>query len=274
MIDMQELVYALNEHIGRDMFALYLGTNGAPNDELGLIVGTVNIGQVPYAFSTAEIDATSLNITFTFDLPCGTHQDDIKRDKALYRLADKLLSWKKIGIQYPNGTKYVLNTFFEMLPMGQPYVDSGKITQQLTIAGKALLQNALCGAIIGNNETITIDGSPVLFIDKVSSFAVTHDADIDLSNNSYIPSVTAIACSCTLKMTCLFMGNTIDAEMWQIGEGVMSNPDKEYTVESKLTNADGFVIGRWTKKMKVISVSNVSSAGVFNRYELTMQYTN
>lgn len=273
MIDLQELVFALNEYIGRDKFALFLGTNGAPNADDNRIVATANIGQIPYAFSDAEIDATSLNITLTFDLPCGTVEDDSKRDNAVYTLTEKLLTWKRILIQYPgeNSKKYVLNTFFEMLPLGQPYVDCGRITQQLVIAGKALLQNMECGAIISNNEEVYIDGNKVLVIDKSSAMNITHETNMKLSENSYVPDMEAVAYSNTVGMTCLYMGTQTDQEFWAIGEGALSNPNKSYTIITKLKDTSGSIVFTHTKAAKLLSVKNMSSAGVFVRYEVTFQ---
>ena len=271
MIDLQELVFALNEYIGRDKFALYFGTNGAPNADDNRIVATANIGQIPYAFSDAEIDATSLNITLTFDLPCGTVEDDSKRDNAVYTLTEKLLTWKRILIQYPSGKKYVMNTFFEMLPLGQPYVDCGRITQQLVVAGKALLQNMECGAVISNNEEVYIDGNKVLVVDKASSMNITHEPNMKLSENSYVPDLEAVAYSNTVGMTCLYMGTETDREFWAIGEGALSNPNKTYTIITKLKDTSGNITFSHTKTAKLLSVKNMSSAGVFVRYEVTFQ---
>ena len=272
MIDLKELVFALNEYLGRDKYILYLGTNGFPSKEESRIVCTVNIGQVPYAFSTAEIDATSLNCTFTFELPCATYEDEYKRDNALQDIAEKLITWKKILIRYPDGTKYALNTFFEMMPLGQPYVDCGKVTQQAIFAGKALLQNINCGAVIGNNETVEIDGEKVLVIDKISGTDITYESNMALSKNSYVPELTAIAYANTLKLTCLYMGTNADNAFWQIGEGTIENPNKIYKIVTRLTNINGEDVGAWARKVKLASVNNISSAGVFNRYEVVFQY--
>jgi hypothetical protein len=270
MIDLQELVYALNEYIGRDKFAMFFGTNGAPNSDDERIVCTANIGQIPYAFSDDEIDATSLNITFTFDLPCGTVEDDSKRDNAVYTLTEKLLTWKKILIQYPDGKKYVLNTFFEMLPMGQPYVDSGKITQQLVIAGNALLQNLECGAIVGNNEETYINGERVLVVDKVSSTNITHESNMPLSQELYLPELEAIAYSNTIVMTCLYMGKAIDRLLWAVGEGLY-NPNTPYRIKTILKNSKQDVVYEREREVKLLSVKNITSTGVFLRYEATFQ---
>jgi hypothetical protein len=278
MIDLNELVYALNEYLGRDKYILYLGTNGAPDKQETRIVGTVNVGCVPYAFSTAEIDAESLNVTFTFDLPCGTKDDDLKRDLAIAEIAKKLIAWKKIAIDYVNGDRYFLNTYFEMLPMSNPYVDCGRITQQLVVAGKALMQNEKCGAVIGNNELVIINAGNVsgnlLVIDKASATSITHDAKMPLSDDVYIPELEVIALSNTLKVTCLYLGTDLDKHFWSIGEGAISEPNKVYTVTTMLRDVDGAITSTHEKKCKVISVTNSSGAGVFNRYEITLQMVN
>lgn len=281
MIDLNELVFAINEYLGRDKFVLFLGTNGAPDKDEERVVGTVNVGRVPYAFSTDQIDAESLNITFTFDLPCGTNEDDLRRDKAIAIIGEKLLAWKKIKLDYVDGSTYYLNTFFEALPMGQPYVDCGRITQQLVVSGKALIQNSKCGAWLGNNERISftvperyIYDEQVLVVDKVSSTTISHDPAIKISEGSYVPSINAIAYTNTVKLTCLFMGSPIDWFFWGIGEGSVADPNQLINVE---VNRD-YGLGDKedseqivTKVCKIVSVSNITSAGVFNRYEVVLQ---
>lgn len=276
MIDLNELVFALNEYLGRDKFVLFLGTNGAPDKDEERVVGTVNVGRVPYAFSTDQIDAESLNITFTFDLPCGTVADDSKRDLAIATIGEKLIAWKKIQLEYVDGKVYYLNTFFEALPMGQPYVDCGHITQQYVVAGKALIQNSECGAWLGNNEriTITLDDDTtgeVLVVDKASSTTISHDTAVDLSAGSYVPSINAIAYTNTVKLTCLYMGTDIDKFFWDIGEGFIADPNMIITVgmERLLESGEEDYVGE--KACKIVSVSNITSAGVFNRYEVVLQ---
>ena len=271
MIDLNELVYAINEYLGRDKFVLFLGTNGAPDKDENRVVGTVNIGVVPYAFSTDQIDAESLDITFTFDLPCGTVDDDFTRDIAVAEIAQKLIAWKKIQIDYVEGQKYVLNTFFKMLPMGNPYVDCGRITQQLVVTGKALLQNMQCGAIVGNNENVYINEQRLTVIDKTSATSITHDSRMPLSRDGYIPEIEAIAHSNTVRLTCLYLGTEIDRKLWDIGEGFIANPNEPFTLATELVLPDGTEINGGEKICKVVSVTNISSAGVFNRYEVTLQ---
>jgi hypothetical protein len=269
MIDLQELVYAFNEYLGRDKYALYLHTNGAPDKAETRIVGTLTVGRVPYGFSTAEIDAESLNLTFTFDLPCGTDTDDLTRDKALLELTNKLLAWHTLLINFADGTSYKLNTFLEMQPPSAPYVDCGRITQQIVIAGTALAQNTNCGAVVGNDETIYIDGKAVLKLEKSSSINYTGDNNIPLSEGIYVPEIENIASVSTLKIVCLYMGSEIDKELYEIAEGVNNNPNKVYeiTIERK----DQGSITKLTKYAKLVSVANTSAAGVFLKYEATFQ---
>lgn len=277
MIDLNELLYALNEYLGRDKFALYLGTNGAPDKNETRVVGTVNIGRVPYAFSTDQIDAESLNITFTFDLPCGTDADDLRRDLAVATIGERLLAWRKIKLQYVDGSVYHLNTFFEMLPMGNPYVDNGHITQQLVVSGKALLQNAKCGAWLGNNERVLMwrlddnNPTPLLVLDKASSTTASHDSQMNLSGGGLVPQMQAIAYTNTVKLTCLYMGTDLDARLWQIGEGYWNDPNELYGIRTEKVDADGNSAFIGEKVCKLMSVSNVTSAGVFSRFEVTLQ---
>ena len=272
MMDLRELVFALNEYLGRDKFSLFLGTNGAPSEDDDRIVCTANIGVVPYGYTTDEIDATSLNITFTFDLPCGTVEDDFKRDEAILLLTDKLLNWKQIYLQDVGGESYFLNTFFEMLPMGQPYVDDGRITQQLVVSGKALLQHLDCNAIVGNNEELYIDDERVLVVDKSSSMQVTHEPSMKLSQDSYVPDMVAMAYAQTLSVTCLYRGTAIDKAMWAVGEGVLADPNKVYIVKSVLKAVGGALeVFNSEKRMKLISVTNSTSVGTFIRYQAVFQ---
>lgn len=270
MIDLQELVFAFNEYLGRDQFVLSLNTNGVPDEDEKRIVGTMVAGRVPYGFSTEEIDAESLNITFTFDLPCGTDAEDLLRDKILYLLSEKLLSWQKLTIQQLNGTTYYLNTFFEMQPPSAPYVDNGRFTQQIVISGNALLQNANCGAIVGNNEKVYINGVQVLKIEKTSNVQFTGDNNIPLSEDKYIPEIENVASVSTMRLSCLYMGTEIDNEFYMIGEGQTTDPNKVYTIKIEKQNMLGLstVI---EKTAKLTSVTNMSSSGVFLRYEVSFQ---
>ena len=271
MIDLQEIAFALNEYLGRNKFALYLNTNGAPAYDDKRIIGTVNIGVIPYGFSTDEIEATSLNITFTFDLPCGTDEDDITRDKALFTFAEKLLGWKKLKIAYTNGDSYFLNTFFEMQPPGQPYVDSGKITQQIVISGNALLQSSDCGAIVGNNEIVYINGQKVLKTDKTSATSVSNEPQINISLGSYVPELQAVSHVTTVTLNCLYTGTEIDKKLWSIGEGFLSDPNERYILKTELLGAEGEVVQTSEKTCALISVSNMSNAGIFNSYSVAFQ---
>jgi hypothetical protein len=270
MIDLQELVYALNEYLGRDKFALYLNTNGAPSDD-NRIVGTAVVGRVPYGFTTDEIDAESLNITMTFDLPCGTDKDDLTRDEALYTIAQKLLSWKRIKIEYADGSTYALNTFLEMQPPSNPYIDNGRITQQIVVSGNALMQNANCGAVVGNREIVLINGQQMLKLDKVSSTQFTADNNIPLSEGSMLPSMQNVAYANTMRVSFLYMGTAIDDAFYAIGEGEVEDANKEYVVAVMrlLDNDTAKTVSE--KICKVVSVTNTSTAGVFNKYEVVFQ---
>lgn len=282
MMDLRELVLALNEYIGRDKYDMHLGTNGAPAENDNRIVCTANIGVVPYGYTDAEIGATSLNITFTFDLHCGTYEDDAQRDIAVADLTEKLLDWHTLTINNLSGTSYTLNTFFEMLPMSNPYVDDGRITQQLVIAGKALLQKTNMALIVGNDEKVSINNMYVLVVDKSSSTQVTHEPSMALSQDSFVPELKAVAYTNTLSLTCIFRGSDIDKELWKIGEGVkqigpnkLFNPNDEYTIRTQLQrrNEDGEAVTllTTTKTAKLVSVTNSTSVGTFIRYQAVFQ---
>lgn len=276
MMDIRELVFALNEYLGREKYDLHLGTNGAPAENDNRIVCTANIGIVPYGYTDTEIGATSLNITFTFDLHCGTYEDDAQRDIAVADLTEKLLDWHTLTVKDSSGTSYTLNTFFEMLPMGNPYIDDGRITQQLVIAGKALLQKTNMALIVGNDEAVRINNTPVLIVDKSSSTQATHEPSMALSQDSYVPELRAVAYTNTISLTCIFRGSAIDVELWKIGEGVKPfNPNKVYTIMTQLKqrNAAGNLttLLTTTKTAKLVSVTNSTSVGTFIRYQAVFQ---
>ena len=270
MIQLEELVFAFNEYIGRDKFDLHLNTNGVPQAD-DRIVGTLNVGRIPYGFSSDEIDAENLTLTFTFDMPCGDVKSNDIRDNAAITLSEKLLGWKTIYVTFPNGLQYRINSFLELQPVGAPYVDCGVIKQQFVYSGTALAQNLHLGAIVGNEENVFIDGSQVLKLGKTSSTQITGDNVIPLSEDKYTPELENIATATVLNISCLYTGSSIDEELYGIGEGVISNPNKVYEIKTVRENEGlqrRFTI---TRQGKLTSVSTRSEAGVFLQYEATFQ---
>ena len=106
---------------------------------------------------------------------------------------------------------------------------------------------------------------------KASSTTISHDSAIDLSEGSYVPAIEAIAYTNTVKLTCLYMGTEIDRFFWRIGEGHVIDPNECLKFEAYKEAFDGRPVEDITKMCKIVSVSNISSAGVFNRYEVVLQ---
>jgi hypothetical protein len=266
MIDLNELVYKINEHIGLDKFQLSLHTNGFPDKNEKRIVGTFNATRVPYGFSTAEIDAESLAVTLTFDVPCGDLTSDRKRDEVLEIFKNKLLGWQSLTVEQVDGSTYTANLFLEMQAPSAPYVDSGYIIQQIVIAGNALVQNATCGAVVGNKELFYINGYPVLKTSKVSSTQYAGDNNLPLSEGGSIAEVDNITKGTTVQVTCLYMGSEIDKELYGIANGESYDINKVYLLQTEL-NGDKFP----HLDAKLVSVVAESAVGVFVKYTATFQ---
>ena len=268
MIQLEELAFAFNEHIGRGKFNIYLNTNGVPQSD-SRILGTLNVGRIPYGFTSDEINAENLTLTFTFDIPCGSAEADRTRDNAAAILAKKLLGWQRLTVTAPNGETYRINSFLELQPMGAPYVDCGEIKQQFVYSGTALAQNTTCGAIVGNEEAVYIDGSQVLKLSKTVSTQIAGDNKIPLSEEKYTADVESIGVATTLTISCLYIGSEIDELLYRAGEGVILNPNKIYTIETVRNTLAGAI--KVVQNGKLTGVTSKNASGVFLQYEATFQ---
>ena len=226
--------------------------------------------RIPFGFSQDELDAESMTITLTFDMPCDAYGEEVYiRNDALEELQSKLLGHKEFLIQCPDA-EYNVNTYFEMQPPGNPYVDNGRITQQVVISGAALVKNNNCHAVVGNNVKVYVyedieHREELLKIERTSAMQIGADNNIPLSSGSVVPEVQGISKVCTKTVSFLYTGKNIEKEFLKYAEGVPFDINKVYTYE---VNYGGMVI---TVPIKILGVSSQDSTGVFVQYTLTMQ---
>ena len=91
MIRLEFLAYAINVELGLDKYVVYLNSNAYPDDIGDRNVVTLNATRIPFGFAQEELDAESMTIMLTFDLPCDASGTDvIIRDGALANIQAKL----------------------------------------------------------------------------------------------------------------------------------------------------------------------------------------
>jgi hypothetical protein len=274
MIDLRYLAYAINRIIGANEFLVYLNSNVYPDDIGDRNVVIMSAMRVPFGFSNDEINVESLTITLTFNLPCDIEGDNaVIRNNALIKIQNALLGHKKFTVQDPNST-YDLDTFFELQPPGNPYMDNGIITQQIVVSGKALCKNAECFAIVGNDVKTFIKEengvySELLKVSRVANLQIGLENNIPLSENKYIPEVRPISQVNTKTLTFIYNGAPIEKQFLQMAEGINVDIEKVYWYKAIYgTNNDAVTV---ETPIKIIGVSTEDSAGVFLQYTLTMQ---
>lgn len=272
MINLEDLTVAVNEVLGRDKFVVYLNSNAFPDDEEDRIVVTMSALRVPFGFSTEEIDAESLTVTLTFDLPCDVYGEQvIVRDGALERIQANLLGRKVFDVQQANGEEYVVNAFLEQPPPANPYVDRGRITQQIVLSGKMLAQNVNCLAIVGNDVRVSIglaneyEDTELLKVSRASALNVGTDSNLPLSEDNTLAETHGISRTCTKTLNFLYTGKAIEDHFLKIAEGASFDVNAIYTYKAAYRN---FTV---QSKFKLISVSSQDSAGVYLQYTLTVQ---
>ena len=268
MIDLNALATAINDMLGEKDFAVYLNSNAYPDDKLGKTVVTMNVVRVPFGFSTEEFDAESLTITLTFDLECDVRYGaDKAQDEALAIIQKEILGHKKttVMVDEENGVSYKVDMFFEQQPAGQPYVDNGRITQQIIVSGKALVKINTCGAVVGNDIMISIDGTQLLKLSRASSLQVGMDNNLPLSQGETLTEAKGISRTATNTLTFIYTGKAIEDEFLKIAEGCEHNVNKVYTVLIKYPN---FTV---EKLVKIVNVTTQDSVGVYLQYTLTVQ---
>lgn len=271
MINLEDLTVAVNEVLGRDKFIVYLNSNAFPDAEEDRIVVTMSALRVPFGFSTEELDAESLTVTLTFDLPCDVYGEQlIIRDGALERIQANLLGRKEFDVHQANGEEYVVNAFLEQQPPANPYVDNGRITQQIVLSGKMLAQNLNCAAIVGNDVRVSIGSdayaqTELLKVSRASAMNVGTDSNIPLSEDSTLAETYGISRTGTKTLNFLYTGKEIEDHFLKIAEGASFDVNAIYTYKAAYRN---FTV---QSKFKIISVSSQDSAGVYLQYTLTAQ---
>lgn len=265
MIRLEYLAYAINEELGLDKYVVYLNSNAYPDDIGDRNVVTLNATRIPFGFSQEELDAESMTITLTFDLPCDACGEDVViRDGALAKIQAKLLGHKAFTVKCPDG-EYIVNAYLEQQPPANPYVDCGRITQQIVLSGSALVQNKTCGAIVGNDIKVSINGNELLKISRVANMSVGADNNIPLSEETVAPEVIAISKTCTKTLSFLYLGKEIENDFLKIAEGCPHDINEVYTYK---VNYGSFSV---EMPIKIINVSSEDSTAKYLQYTLTVQ---
>lgn len=275
MIDLHYLASTINDILG-DKYAVYVNTNANPNKDDTRAVVTMNVGRIPFAYTTEELDAESLLITLTFDLPTAQGGIDLfTKEEALNDIHSKLLGWKKIHVEQPTDTPgvsdwYTVTGKFEQQPTSNPYADYGRKTQQVVVSCTAWAQNEKCPALVGNYVVISIgdeEKEPVtlLKISRSSSTQIGADNNLLLSEDKTMPEVHGISRACTKTLTFMYLGKEIEDEFLKIAEGATHDVNKIYTYQVYYPT---FTL---EQRFKLLSVSSQDSAGVYLQYTLQMQ---
>jgi hypothetical protein len=272
MIDLNYLATAFNRIIGTDKYLIYVFTNAFPEPLGNRNAVTMNVTRVPFGFESDEFNAESMNVTFTFDLPANAYGDDLQtRDIALEDIRVKLLGRKKFTVVTPDDEEYIINCAFEQQPPPNPYLDSGRVTQQIVVSGTVLVQEKNCLAIIGNDVKVSIDGVELLKTTHSASVNIGSDNNIPLSeNNTFIDTVNISRIN-TKSVSFMYTGKEIENEFIAIAEGAYKDYDinkvYEYKVEYIGVNGQTMII---TTPVKIVSASLQTSLGVFLQYTLNL----
>lgn len=270
MIDLHCLATAINDILG-DKYVVWLNTNAEPDESETRTVVTMSAARIPFAYTTEELDAESLTLTLTFDLPVSAAGADlITRDIALNDIHNLLLGWRKIEVEQPSDNpnvpdRYAVTVRFEQQVPANPYTDMGHVKQQIVIGGTALAQNVNCKALVGNFVVVSINDTPLLKVSRVSNTQVGADNNLLLSEAKTLPEMHGISRISTKTLTFLYLGNDIEDEFLKIAEGVEHDVNKIYTYDVSYPN---FTI---SQKFKIAGVSSQDSAGVYLQYTLNIQ---
>lgn len=270
MIDLHCLATAINDILG-DKYVVWLNTNAEPDESETRTVVTMSVARIPFAYTTEELDAESLTLTLTFDLPVAAAGADlITRDIALNDIHNLLLGWRKIEVEQPSDNpnvpdRYAVTVRFEQQAPANPYTDTGHVKQQIVIGGTALAQNVNCKALVGNFVVVSINDTPLLKVSRVSNTQVGADNNLLLSEQKTLPEMHGISRISTKTLTFLYLGNDIEDEFLKIAEGVEHDVNKIYTYDVSYPN---FTL---SQKFKIAGVSSQDSAGVYLQYTLNVQ---
>lgn len=271
MIDLQYLAKAINDLLGVNKYAVWLNTNAEPDEDETRTIVTLSAARIPFSYTTEELDAESLTLTLTFDLPVSAAGNDLAvRDNAMNDIHKLLLGWRRFEVGQPSDNpdvpdKYIVTARFEQQAPSNPYADSGQIKQQIVVGATALAQNEACNALVGNFVLVEINGTPLLKVSRASSTQIGADNNILLSEDKTLPEMHGISRSSTKALTFIYLGSAIEDEFLQIAEGAKHDVNKEYTYTVTYPH---FSI---TQPFKILSVSSQDSAGVYLQYTLNIQ---
>lgn len=266
MIRLEYLAMRINELLGTDKYCVYLNSNAFPEDIGERTVVTMNVMRVPFGFSTEEFDAESMTITLTFDLPCDAYGDELViRDGALAHIQETLLGHKTFNVLVEDKEFYTVNMYLEQQIPGNPYVDSGRITQQIVLSGSALVQNTQCGAIVGNDVKVFIDDAELLKISRVSNIQIGADNNIPLSEGKTVPEMQAISRIAAKTLDFLYTGKEIEDEFLKIAEGVSYDINRIFKYKVQYPN---FYI---ETPIKITGVSTQDAPSKFLQYTIAVQ---
>lgn len=264
MINLEYLAQAFNELLGKDKFIVYLFTNKAPRDTQGRSVVTLNVLRVPFGYTTAELDAESLNCTLTFDLSCDGN--GVIRNQALGRIENMLLGRQVFNIAEADGETYTVNTFFEMQPPSTPRADGG-IMQQIVVSGRALVQNEKCKTAVGNDVKVYVDGVQLLKISRAVTGQIGTDVNAKLSEDVTLPEIQGISRAHTKVLEFLYTGKAIEDTFLQSAEGVYFNVNEEHVYKCEYPT---FTV---SAPFKIVGVEVSDALGVYLQYKITVQVT-
>ena len=265
MIDLHYLGTAINDMIGKEKYVVWVNTNANPSKTDPRNVVTMAVARIPFAYTTEELDAESLTITLTFDLPVAQDGEDlVTKEEALNDIHKCLLGWRAFRVEQPDD-EYTVTAKFEQQAPSNPYVDSGRKTQQIVVSATAWAQNKECKALVGNDVLVSIDGTTLLKVSRVANTQVGADNNMPLSEDKTLPEVHGISRVCTKTLTFLYLGKEIEDEFLQIAEGALHDVNKIYTYTVEYPT---FTV---SQKFKLLAVSSQDSAGVYLQYTLNVQ---
>jgi hypothetical protein len=277
MIDLQALTNAINENLGTDLFIAYLHTNNAADEREKRTIVTVKATRVPFGLTTKELDAESLSLTLTFDLPA----DKIStRDRALERIKEELLGWRSFDVKQPGEEEgeeivYEVTTFFEQQSPDNPYLDNGGQTQQIVVSGTALVKNVTSGALVGNSVKVYLDKQPLVKTARTAAGQFGFDTRIPLSTGSITPEIDAISKTNTITISGIYTGQDIEKTIIRIADGVFDCPDNpDDSIDPNETYAYNVVYNSdlsFTSNVKITSAVVRDQIGAFLQYEVTLQ---
>ncbi len=269
MIDLNFLATALNTIIGTDKYLIYVYTNEFPDDLGARNPVTMSVTRVPFGFDSAEMDAESMTITLTFELPTSPYGDDLViRDIALEDIREKLLGRRRFKIVTPDG-EYIVNSAFEQQPPSNPYTDGGRVVQPIVVNGTALIQSVDCLAIVGNDVKISINGEQLLKTNRVTSGAIAIDSNTPISEDTTLVQSVGISRAHTKNISFMYMGKDIENKFIRIAEGEPFDVNEIYNYTAEYKGADNKDI-MISLPVKLTGVTLQDSLGTFLQYTLNL----